>query len=139
MRRWRRSRLSTCAAPRQASPPSSRSPLSSQSIFRKQPRSLRQPRAVSAATKFVKFDPRFRPVFESVFGDILVVENLDVARRFGIGAAKMVTLEGDFADISGTMKGGYHAKRRQGLGFKEAQMDKELETLAAHLAYSEAQ
>ena len=91
------------------------------------------------ATKFVKFDPRFRPVFESVFGDILVVENLDVARRFGIGAAKMVTLEGDFADISGTMKGGYHAKRRQGLGFKEAQMDKELETLAAHLADSEAQ
>ncbi|MDO8481431.1 MAG: chromosome segregation protein SMC [Nanoarchaeota archaeon] len=89
------------------------------------------------ATKFVKFDPQFRPVFESVFGDVLVVESLDVARRFGIGEAKMVTLDGDFADVSGTMKGGYHAKKRQGMGFKEAQLDKELEAFTASVAEAE--
>lgn len=78
------------------------------------------------ASDLVKYDPKFRKVFQYVFGGTLIVDNIDVARRLGIGAAKMVTLDGDLADVSGSMKGGFYDRKRKGMGFKEAELDREI-------------
>lgn len=81
------------------------------------------------AVDLISYDSKFRKVFSYVFGDTLVVDDIDVARRLGIGMARMVTLEGDLADISGAMKGGFRDKKRKGFGFKEEQLDREIEAL----------
>jgi len=72
------------------------------------------------AVELVKFDPKFRDVFSYVFGDSLVVDDIETARSIGIGKAKMVTIEGDLAELSGAMQGGYRGKRTAGIGFKES-------------------
>ena len=81
------------------------------------------------ATDLVSYDQKFKKVFSYVFGNTVVTDNIDVSRRLGIGTAKMVTLDGDLADMSGAMKGGYRDKKRKGLGFKEVQLDTEIQKL----------
>jgi chromosome segregation protein len=76
-------------------------------------------------TSLVKFQPKFKNVFLHVFSDTLVIDNIDVARRLGIGSARMVTMDGDLCEHSGVMRGGYR-KKRQGLGFKEEDLDKDI-------------
>ena len=79
------------------------------------------------AIDLVSFDNRFKKVFEFVFSDTIVVDNIDVARRLGIGNAKYVTLDGDLAEKSGAMHGGYRLKRKHSLGFKEKGIAEEIE------------
>ncbi len=81
----------------------------------------------------ITYDNKFANVFSYVFGNILVVDNISVARNIGIGSAKMVTLDGDVADISGTMKGGFRSKRT-GMGFGETEVIKEMEDTQKELA-----
>jgi chromosome segregation protein len=90
-----------------------------------------------AATNLVKFDPKFKKVFSFVFGDTLIVDNIDVARRLGIGVAKMVTLDGDITYDNGAMRGGYIDKKRKGMGFKEAELDKAIEKCAEKILSAE--
>jgi chromosome segregation protein len=71
------------------------------------------------ALDLVSYENKFRKVFEHVLADTIVIESIDVARRLGIGLAKYVTLDGDIADKSGAMHGGYRIKRKHSLGFKE--------------------
>ena len=71
------------------------------------------------AIDLISFDNRFKKVFELVFADTIVVDNIDVARRLGIGNAKYVTLDGDAAEKSGAMRGGFRLKRKYSMGFKE--------------------
>ena len=73
------------------------------------------------AIDLIKFDPKFKNVFSYVFGDTVVVDDMETARKIGIGAVKMVTLDGDMAEISGAMQGGYRRKT-EGLGFKETEV-----------------
>ena len=89
------------------------------------------------AVDLVKHDSRFKPVFEYLFGATLVVDSIDVARRIGIGNAKMVTIDGDLAETSGAMKGGYHQQKAVGR-FKGAQIQKELDELQHALAGKES-
>ncbi|MBI2142051.1 AAA family ATPase, partial [Candidatus Woesearchaeota archaeon] len=76
------------------------------------------------AVDLVSFDPKFRKVFSYVFGSTLVVDSIDVARRIGIGEARMVSLDGDLAELSGAMHGGFRAKRQ--LAFHAEELSKEL-------------
>ena len=79
------------------------------------------------AINLISFDNKFKKVFEHVFADTMIVDNIDVARRLGIGNAKYVTLEGDMAEKSGAMRGGFRFKRKQSMGFKEEDIAKEIE------------
>ncbi|MBI2208422.1 chromosome segregation protein SMC [Candidatus Woesearchaeota archaeon] len=79
------------------------------------------------ALDLVSFDNSFKKVFEYVFADTIVVDNIDVARRLGIGNAKYVTLDGDLAEKSGAMHGGYRLKRKQSMGFQEKDIAEEIE------------
>lgn len=69
------------------------------------------------AIDLVSFDSKFKDVFSYVFGNTLVVDDIDIARGIGIGNARMATLTGDVAEMSGAMRGGFHQSR--GATFKE--------------------
>ncbi len=79
------------------------------------------------AINLVKFDPRYKNAFQYVFGETLVTDNIEVARRVGVGKAKMVTLEGDLAELSGAMQGGFRHGKARGFGFKEQELTKDIE------------
>lgn len=71
------------------------------------------------AVDLVKFDKKFENIFSYVFANTLVIENIEVARRIGIGRVRMVTLDGDVLETSGSMKGGFRQRRRTGLSFSQ--------------------
>ncbi|MBU0628827.1 MAG: chromosome segregation protein SMC [Nanoarchaeota archaeon] len=78
------------------------------------------------AINLVHFDDRFKKAFQYIFSETLVVEDIDVARRIGIGNVRMITLDGDLVELSGVMQGGYR-KKRSGLGFTEKEISTDIE------------
>ncbi len=82
---------------------------------------------IGLASDLIKCDTKFKNVFSYVFGDTLVVDDLNVARRIGIGKARMVTLDGDLTEKSGAMHGGYRKKSRT--SFQAENDIKEMESL----------
>lgn len=87
------------------------------------------------AAQLVDYDPKFKNVFSYVFGNTLVVDTIDVARKIGINKIRMVTLEGDLVELSGAMHGGYRARRSgAGAGFKEKEVSEDIDKLEASIA-----
>ncbi|MEM4271911.1 MAG: AAA family ATPase, partial [Candidatus Pacearchaeota archaeon] len=91
---------------------------------------LKEPGVHGRAVELVEFDPKFKRVFEYVFQDTIVVEDIDTARKIGIGKARMVTLDGDLAELSGAMQGGYR-ERKNRAGFQENEVVKGIEEFSA--------
>src|SRR3989344_3240967 len=76
------------------------------------------------ALDLISYPSELKNVFSFVFGDTLIIDDVDTARKIGVGRARMVTLEGDLFDQSGVIVGGYRAKK---LGaFKEKHFDDEI-------------
>jgi chromosome segregation protein len=77
-------------------------------------RMLREPGVVGIASRLVDYESRFRPAFEFLLGNVLVVETLEQAIAIRRGhrheRCRMVTLEGDVIAPGGAMTGG----RQQG-------------------------
>ncbi|MFB6093504.1 MAG: chromosome segregation protein SMC [Halanaeroarchaeum sp.] len=69
------------------------------------------PGVIGYAYDLVDFDDRYAAVFSYVFGDTLVVEDLETAREL-MGNRRMVTLEGDLVEKSGAMTGGSRSGSR---------------------------
>ncbi len=74
---------------------------------------------------FVQFDARYRPVMEYVFGDTLLVRDIDVAKHLA-GKYRAVTLAGDIVERSGVMSGGARQTTRILELFRAAELKKEL-------------
>ncbi|MBS3067862.1 AAA family ATPase [Candidatus Micrarchaeota archaeon] len=55
---------------------------------------------------FVKYSDPVRKAVEFVFGDTLLVNNIEEAKKIGIGTARMVSLEGEIFERSGLITGG---------------------------------
>ena len=89
------------------------------------------------ALDLIQFEPHLRSAFSYIFHNTVIIDDIDVARRLGIGKAKMVTLDGDMADRSGAMTGGFHKKSRN-LKFSEKQMDTNIEKAESELAEEES-
>ena len=66
---------------------------------------------VGIASKLIKFDPKFLSAIEFVFGNTLIVKDLEAAKNVGIGSVRMVTLDGDLIERSGAMTGGYYIRK----------------------------
>jgi len=86
-----------------------------------------------SAIDLIKFDNKFKDVFSYVFSNTLIVENIETARRVGIGKVRMVTLEGDVIETSGAMIGGYRAKTAARITFQEKKISSNLETIEKDL------
>ena len=80
------------------------------------------------AVDLVSFQPKFKDIFSYVFGPTMVVDNVDTARKIGIGKTRMVTLEGDLMESSGAMIGGFR-NRSKGIAFKEKESQQEIAEL----------
>ena len=68
---------------------------------------LKEKGVVGIASKLIGYDKKFSTAIEFVFGNTLIVDDLETARNVGIGRARMVSLEGDLTERSGAMIGGY--------------------------------
>jgi chromosome segregation protein len=73
------------------------------------------------AIDLIEFDPKYQKAFRYVFGSTLIVENVDDARKIGIGNVRMVTLEGDLMELSGAMIGGYRQKTKSAFQDKDSE------------------
>lgn len=69
------------------------------------------------AVDLIKCQAKFSQIFSFVFKDTLIIEDLSVAKKVGIGKYRLVTLAGDMIDKSGVMRGGYRQARKSGLSF----------------------
>lgn len=78
---------------------------------------LHQPGVLGLAVDLVKFRAEFEPIFSFIYGSTIVVENIEAARSVGIGRVRMVTLDGDLLETSGSMKGGFRRRTAVGLHF----------------------
>ncbi|MBN1645294.1 hypothetical protein JW851_04660, partial [Candidatus Woesearchaeota archaeon] len=87
----------------------------------------KQPGVVGLAVDLIDFDPKFRNVFSYVFGNTLVVNSIDVARKIGVGKVKMVTLDGDLVEFSGAMIGGFRHKKQR--SFKQKDLTDDINVL----------
>ena len=101
-------------------------------LIRSELRSLKGPGIFGLAIDLVDFQSKYDKVFQQVFGNTLVVENIPAARRLGIGKTRMVTLEGDIIEGSGVMIGGFRG-RAVG-GFKEKEVSKSLDSLSVDIS-----
>ncbi len=72
---------------------------------------------IGFAVELLNFEEKFKKAFSYVFGETLVVENLETARKY-INKLRLVTLDGELVERSGAMQGG-HRKRKHKLKFKE--------------------
>jgi chromosome segregation protein len=89
------------------------------------------------ALNLIKFKSQYHKAFAYVFGNTLIVEDIDTARSVGVGKLKMATLDGGLTEASGVMRGGFMA-RRSSLGFKEKDSAEELERVEAQLSEAES-
>jgi chromosome segregation protein len=76
------------------------------------------------ALNLIKYNSKYGPAFENIFGNTLIVDNVQIARRLGIGRVRMVTLEGDLIEKSGAMIGG--SRERTRIGFKQDNVEDEI-------------
>lgn len=68
---------------------------------------IRDKGIIGKAIDLVEFEEKFRKAAEYVFGQTLIVKNLDAARRVGFNY-RAVTLDGDVVNPSGSMTGGFY-------------------------------
>lgn len=66
---------------------------------------VRDKDAIDFAINLVKFDDKYKDAFWYVFGDTVVVKNLDAARSL-MGGVRLVTLDGELIEASGAITGG---------------------------------
>jgi chromosome segregation protein len=76
------------------------------------------------AINLIKFNSKYRNAFEHIFGNTLVVDDIKIARRIGMGRVRMVTTEGDLIERSGAMIGG--SRRGTRVGFKQDNVEDEI-------------
>ncbi|WP_457591665.1 chromosome segregation protein SMC [Geoglobus sp.] len=78
---------------------------------------------VDYAVNLIKCEPRFRPVFNFVFRDTLVVDSVENAKRIMDGR-RIVTLDGELIEKSGAITGG-SVDRKRGLLISKELLEKE--------------
>jgi chromosome segregation protein len=89
---------------------------------------------VGRAVDLIRHEPVYGEVFRYVFGDTLVFDSLNNARR-DLGRCRAVTLEGELLEKSGAMTGGSLQQRTGQLGFGSAQEGDEAEPLRQRLLH----
>lgn len=93
---------------------------------------LKLPGVEDFALNLIAYKPQYKKAFSYVFGNTLIVDDIDTARKVGIGRIKMATLDGNSVEASGVMKGGFILKK--GLGFKEKDSLEQLDKLEKEIS-----
>ncbi|MGV8162884.1 MAG: chromosome segregation protein SMC [Candidatus Nanoarchaeia archaeon] len=96
-------------------------------------RKIKNQGVVGLAIDLISFDKAYERAFHFVFGNTLVVRDIDVARQIGVGTVRMVTLTGDLVETSGAMQGGFRQKMKES-GFMEKESRDAMKLLEAECA-----
>ena len=87
---------------------------------------------IGRAFDLIKFEPIYKDVFEYVFGETLVFQDLTSA-RLQLGITRSVTLDGELLDKNGAMTGGSFLNRGMGLSFGLSKDGDEVEPMRLRL------
>ncbi len=63
--------------------------------------------AIGFARDYINTNSRFKKIYDYIYGNTLLTDDIDAAKLIGIGRYRMVTLEGDLIEASGAMTGGF--------------------------------
>ncbi|MEK7512525.1 MAG: chromosome segregation SMC family protein, partial [Patescibacteria group bacterium] len=88
-------------------------------------KTLSEPGVINFCLNLISFDLKFKKAFNLVFGDTLVVDNVENAKNVS-GSCRLVTSEGDLIEKNGSMRGGY--LRKGSLTWQGLNQDKQLAT-----------
>ncbi|HJJ55056.1 MAG TPA: AAA family ATPase, partial [Methanocorpusculum sp.] len=91
---------------------------------------------IDYAINLIDFKPEYRQAFNLVFGQTVVVANMDAGRRL-MGRYRMVTLDGDLLEKAGSMTGGSINKDMRGFGVSTGNESAELSAKIAELMAEE--
>jgi chromosome segregation protein len=89
------------------------------------------------ALKLISYPAKYQKAFSHVFGNTLIVDDINAARKVGIGRIKMATLDGNSAEVSGVMRGGSQGRRGR-MGFKEKGALEELQAVESSIGQQES-
>jgi chromosome segregation protein len=94
--------------------------------------------SVGFAIDLVRFDEKYKTAFWFVFGDTVVVKNLEEVKKL-MGGVRLVTLEGELAEASGAMIGGTLDKNMMKFGApSESKIEKKAAELRVAIEESES-
>lgn len=96
-------------------------------------RKLKGTGIIGLAIDLISYDKKYEKAFQFVFSNTLIVEDINTARRIGIGGTRMVTLTGDLVDTSGAMQGG-HRQRTKQAGFAEKETKEAINKLNTEIS-----
>jgi chromosome segregation protein len=88
------------------------------------------------AINLIDFDKKYQKAFSYAFGSTLVVDDINTARKIGIGRVRMATLDGDLAESSGVMRGGFGQTRTA--PFNEKDIKNELKSVKNSLTENQS-
>lgn len=80
------------------------------------------------AINYIKFNEKYRKIFEYVVGETLLVEQLDKVKPL-LGKHRLVSLDGDLADKSGAITGGFKKKPAQRQGTEVDELSEKRDSL----------
>ncbi len=89
------------------------------------------------ALNLITFKSQFQKAFSYVFGNTLIVDDIETARSVGIGRIKIATLDGNIAEASGAMHGGFNT-RKSSVGFQEKDSLAELEKVEEEVSTTQS-
>jgi len=73
---------------------------------------LGKPGVIDIAINLVEFDKKYYNAFSYVFGDTLIIDKIETAKKIGFGEARFVTLDGDLIEKTGAVIGGYYLGKK---------------------------
>jgi len=96
---------------------------------------------VGIALDLIKFDMKYLNAFSFIFGETLVIDKIETAKKLGIGEARYVTLDGDLIERSGAIIGGFYSGRKiftetediKTYHVRKEQIEKEIESLGQEI------
>ena len=95
---------------------------------------LNKPGVIDYALNIVNYDKKYEYIFNLVFGDFIVIDNIESAKKIGIGEYKMVTLDGDVVTKTGAMSGGFRRKSGGMGAFKDDDALEQLNKLESKIS-----
>lgn len=90
------------------------------------------PEALGFARDFIETKGKFKKIYDYIYGNTVIVEDIETAKTIGIGKCRMVTLDGDIIESTGAMTGGFVKGGAIKFSSTEA-LEKELKTIAVKL------
>jgi chromosome segregation protein len=83
------------------------------------------PKNAVSVMDVITFDKKFKKVFEYVFSNTYIINNIEDAKKLGIGRIRYVTNEGEIVEPSGVISGGASKIKRASFAVLEMQLKEE--------------